>query len=92
MEMVWAHRENGWVLYGQKSVDAGCQWRAGREQTPVKLNGWREGFGHQRDDGGGCERQEGVEGPGAMSMFERPFLHGSAFFQTAIPSTDRLSP
>ena len=38
--MVWACRENGLVLYGQKGVDGISKWRAGTRETKVRVDGW----------------------------------------------------
>ena len=43
IELVWACRMNGRVLYDQKSVEGGSKWRAGTRETEVKLNGCCEG-------------------------------------------------
>ena len=66
--MVWACRKNGWLPYGQKSVDGRSQWGTGMRETEVRMDGWCEGgIRQQRNDGGGCatmrERPESVESP-----------------------------
>ena len=66
------------ITYGQKSVDGGSKWRAGKRESEVRLDGWCEG-GHmqQRNDGGGCasmrERSKRVESPGRYSMLLSEF-------------------
>ena len=52
--MVWACGKNGLVPYGQKGVDGRSQWRTGKRETELRLDGWCEGgLGQQRNDGGG---------------------------------------
>ena len=63
--------KNGWVPYGQKSVNGWIQWGRGTRETEVRLDGWCEdGLRQQRNDGGGCatmrERSERVECPGTQ--------------------------
>ena len=36
--MVWTHRDNGWVPYGQKGVDGGSKWRSETGSTEVRLD------------------------------------------------------
>ena len=38
--MVSACGRNGCVPYGQKDVDIGRKWRAGKRETEIKLDGW----------------------------------------------------
>ena len=55
IEMIWACRKNGWVLYGQKGVDGGSKQRAGTNEMEVRLGEWCKGcLGQQRNERGGC--------------------------------------
>ena len=41
----WTCGKNGWVSYGQKSVDGRSQWRTGTRETEVRLDGIKEDIG-----------------------------------------------